>query len=84
MLCPWAARAHVALLNGFLGKSCLSIDLFIILCDFLGIPIAPDKTFDPLTTLTFAGIELDSLKWEARFPKDKIEVRPMHCQLFDS
>jgi hypothetical protein len=48
-------------------------DLFIILCDFLGIPIAPDKIFGPSTTLTFTGIELDSLKWEACLPKDKIE-----------
>jgi hypothetical protein len=48
-------------------------NLFIILCDFLGIPIAPDKTFGPSTTLTFAGIELDALKWEAHLPKDKIE-----------
>ena len=50
------------------------LDLFIILCDFLGIPIAPDKTFGPSTTLTFAGIELDSLKWGARLPTDKIET----------
>jgi hypothetical protein len=49
------------------------LDLFIILCDFLGIPIAPDKTFGPSTTLTLADIELDSLKWEALLPKDKIE-----------
>ena len=49
------------------------LDLFIILCDFLGIPIAPDKIFGLSTTLTFAGIELDSLKWEARLPIDKIE-----------
>jgi hypothetical protein len=26
-----------------------------------------------LRRITFAGIELDSLKWEARLPKDKIE-----------
>ena len=35
--------------------------LFIQLCDFLGILIAPGKTFGPSTILTFAGIELDSL-----------------------
>ncbi len=48
------------------------LDMFISLCNFLGIPIAPDKTFGPSTTLTFAGIELDSLRREARLPRDKI------------
>ena len=48
------------------------LDMFISLCNFLGIPIAPDKTFGPSTTLTFAGIELDSLRCEARLPRDKI------------
>ena len=47
--------------------------LFIQLCDFLGIPIAPDKTYGPSPVLTFAGIELDSLTWEARLPQEKID-----------
>ncbi len=46
--------------------------MFISLCNFLGIPIATDKTFGPSTTLTFAGIELDSLRCQARLPRDKI------------
>ena len=48
------------------------MDRFLILCNNLGIPIAPEKTCGPATTLTFAGIELDSIKSEARLPKDKI------------
>ena len=32
------------------------------MCHQLGIPIAPDKTFGPSTTLTFAGIELDKMR----------------------
>ena len=48
------------------------LDRFLILCSHLGIPIAPEKTCGPATTLTFAGIELDSIKSEARLPKDKI------------
>ena len=44
----------------------------ICLCNQLGVPIAPDKTCGPSTTLTFAGIELDSIKSEARLPQDKI------------
>ena len=47
--------------------------LFIRLRDFLGIPIAPDKTFGPSTVLMFAGIELDPLIWKARLPQEKID-----------
>ena len=45
---------------------------FITLCNQLGIPITPDKTFDPSTALIFAGIELDLIKSEARLPLDKL------------
>ena len=45
---------------------------FLRLCSYLGIPMAPDKTVGPSTTLSFAGIELDSLSMEARLPRDKI------------
>ena len=34
--------------------------------------MAPDKTVGPSTTLSFAGIELDSQSMEARLPRDKI------------
>lgn len=51
----------------------------LILCNNLGIPIAPEQTCSPATTLTFAGIELDSIKSEARLPKDKIaKVRSIY------
>ena len=49
------------------------LDLFLSLCSYLGIPIAPDKTCGPSTTMSFAGIELDSICLEARLPHDKIE-----------
>ena len=49
------------------------LDLFLSLCSYLGIPIAPDKTCGPSTTMSFAGIELDSIFLEARLPHDKIE-----------
>ena len=48
------------------------LDLFIDLCSYVGIPIATEKTFGPLTTLSFAGIELDSVLMEARLPPDKL------------
>ena len=48
------------------------LDRFLIFCSHLGIPIAPEKNCGSATTLTFAGIELDSIKSEAHLPKDKI------------
>ena len=50
-----------------------SLDLFLSLCSYLGIPMAPEKTVGPSTTLSFVGIELDSISMEARLPHDKIQ-----------
>ena len=44
---------------------------FIRLCQILQIPLAPDKMEGPATCMVFAGIELDTVKWEARLPEDK-------------
>ena len=49
------------------------LQLFLFLCDYLGIPMAPEKTCGPSTKLSFAGIELDTLLSEARLPPEKIE-----------
>ena len=49
------------------------LDLFIDLCSYVGILIATEKTFGPLTTLSFAAIELDSVLMEARSPPDKLK-----------
>ena len=46
--------------------------LFVKLCDYLGVPIAPEKTCGPATVLSFVGIELDTIKMEARLPEDKV------------
>ena len=45
---------------------------FLSFCEFLGIPMAPDKTIGPSCVLSFCGIELDSMLMEARLPRDKI------------
>ncbi|XP_073432884.1 uncharacterized protein [Dendrobates tinctorius] len=37
-----------------------------------GIPLAQDKTVGPVTSLSFLGIEFDSLKMECRLPMDKV------------
>ena len=38
----------------------------------IGIPLASEKTCGPATTLSFAGIELDTIKSEARLPTEQI------------
>ena len=49
-----------------------SLHLFLDLCDYLGITMAPEKTCGPSTILTFAGIELDTIRGESRLPEDKL------------
>ena len=48
------------------------LTLFLHVCKDLGVPMAPEKTIGPKTVLSFAGIELDTCKSEARLPQDKI------------
>ena len=42
------------------------------ICAELGVPLAEEKTLGPLTVITFLGIELDSVKFEARSPVPKL------------
>ena len=44
---------------------------FLSLRKYLGVPIAPEKTVGPQNVISFAGIELDTLRMEARLPMDK-------------
>ena len=48
------------------------LDLFLMLCQYLSIPMAPEKTIGPLSTISFAGIELESVLMEAQLPPDKL------------
>ena len=41
-------------------------------CAGVGIPLAPEKTEGPQSTITFAGIELDAPRMEARLPPEKV------------
>ena len=45
---------------------------FLDFCAFIGLPMAPEKTCGPSTTLCFAGIELDTIRFEARLPLEKL------------
>lgn len=49
------------------------LDNFVLLCNYLGVPLAPDKTAGPDTALPFAGITLDSVRMEARLPEEKLQ-----------
>ena len=42
-------------------------------CRAAGLPIEPSKSVGPTTTLTFLGIELDTVNQELRFPADKLQ-----------
>ena len=56
------------------NESCQhQLDTFLMLCSFLGIPMAPEKTVGPSTTLAFAGIQLDTAVMEARLPQEKLD-----------
>ena len=58
------------------------LDIFTQWCDYVGVPLAPEKTAGPDTTLVFAGIELDSVSMEARLPRDKLErYRQLVCDI---
>lgn len=49
------------------------LDKFLRFCHELGVPMAEEKTVGPAHVLTFAGIELDCLKHEARLPREKVQ-----------
>ena len=54
-------------------------DAALRLCAMLGIPMAADKTEGPVTSLTFLGIELDTVKMEARLPASKQHDLQLLC-----
>lgn len=45
---------------------------FYKLAQDIGLPIKPSKTVLPTTTLTFLGLELDTVEFEIRLPEDKL------------
>ena len=47
------------------------LDTLLAACNYLGVPIAVEKTEGPSTSLQFLGILLDTVRFEARLPHDK-------------
>ena len=81
----WVAKKHLSiphlihiLDNYFMAaptyhQCCIDLARFSFLSDYLGVPMRQKKTVGPSNILTFAGIELDSLRMEALLPLDKTE-----------
>lgn len=49
-----------------------TVALFIIVCAFLGVPVAPEKSEGPPNKLTFLGVELDSIARTISLPSGKM------------
>ena len=53
-------------------KCQLDLRNFLNMCQAISVPIAREKTCSPDTSIQFAGITLDSVQQEARFPGNKL------------
>lgn len=51
-----------------------NLDTCIHFCKEWGIPLHPDKFEGPATCITVLGIELDTIKLQARLPKEKFDL----------
>ena len=49
-----------------------NLQLLIAVCQGLGIPLAVEKVEGPSTNLKFLGIQLDTVRMEARLPEEKL------------
>lgn len=59
-----------------------ALRIFQDMAEDFGVPLAPDKTEGPCTTLTFLGIEIDTLNMVARLPESKVqEIRTFLMQV---
>lgn len=63
-------------------KTMSDLSTFLKLTNELGVPIKSDKTVLPCTTISFVGIELDSIKMEKRLPQDKLQKIRYTLDLF--
>ena len=50
-------------------------DMWVVraICQFLGVPLAPDKVVGPTQVLVYLGIEIDTVMGVARLPRDKLD-----------
>ena len=61
----------------FVGSSRSScstlLNTFTTICEELGVPLAHEKTEGPSQTITFLGLEIDTLRQEIRVPEGKVQ-----------
>ena len=50
-----------------------ALNIFLRICKDIGVPISMEKTFGPLQSLPFLGIQLDTVSMSSSLPVDKIE-----------
>ena len=60
------------------------LNSFLNLCEYLGVPMAEEKTVDPHTVLQFAGITLDTVKQEDRLPDESFKNATGYYMIFIS
>lgn len=56
-----------------LGKTEQAMDRVMDAAERLGLPMEPAKTVGPVTSLTFLGVEIDTVKLELRLPEVKMQ-----------
>ncbi|XP_069816798.1 uncharacterized protein [Dendropsophus ebraccatus] len=73
------ARSIIHYLDDFLfvapansGLCRFLLDTFRFMMDRFGVPVSAEKTEGPLTTLSFLGIEIDTMEMVFRLPPDKL------------
>ena len=68
------------------AESCQkNLSMVINLADRLGLPVEPSKVEGPATTLTFLGVEIDTVNGELRLPKEKLlRLKGVVCELWSS
>ena len=49
------------------------LKFFFNLCEDIGLPMAPEKTFNPSNVLSFVGYEIDTIQEQVRLPIDKVK-----------
>ena len=47
---------------------------FQAMCDELGVPLAPEKTVGPVQSITYLGLEIDSVSQTVKVPRDKLNA----------
>ena len=50
-----------------------ALNIFLEICQIIGVPIAPEKTIGPVQSLPFVGIDLDTIAMTANLPQDKVD-----------